>query len=151
VVGNIGSDVSMSYTVMGDTVNFASRLEGANKAYGAHVLVNARTAELAAETIVFREIDLLLVEGKQDPQKVFEVLGRRGELPQAMVRLAEHYAEGLAAYRGRAWTEAEAAFSAALAVVPDDGPSKVFLERIPRLVAEAPGVDWNGVWALNEK
>jgi adenylate cyclase len=151
VVGNIGSDVSMSYTVMGDTVNFASRLEGANKAYGTHVLVNARTAELAAETIVFREIDLLLVEGKQDPQKVFEVLGRKGELPQAMVRLAEHYAEGLAAYRGRAWTEAEAAFSAALAVVPDDGPSKVFLERIPRLVAEAPGVDWNGVWALSEK
>jgi class 3 adenylate cyclase len=151
VVGNIGSDVSMSYTVMGDTVNFASRLEGANKAYGTHLLVNARSAELAAETIVFREIDLLLVEGKQDPQKVFEVLGRKGELPQAMVRLAEHYAEGLAAYRGRAWTEAEAAFRAALAVVPDDGPSKVFLERIPRLVAEAPGVDWNGVWALSEK
>jgi class 3 adenylate cyclase len=151
VVGNIGSDVSMSYTVMGDTVNFASRLEGANKAYGTHLLVNARSAELAAETIVFREIDLLLVEGKQDPQKVFEVLGRKGELPQAVVMLAEHYAEGLAAYRGRAWTEAEAAFSAALAVVPDDGPSRVFLERIAKLVAEAPGADWNGVWALNEK
>jgi class 3 adenylate cyclase len=151
VVGNIGSDVSMSYTVMGDTVNFASRLEGANKAYGTHLLVNARSAELAAETIVFREIDLLLVEGKQDPQKVFEVLGRKGELPQAVVMLAKHYAEGLAAYRGRAWTEAEAAFSAALAVVPDDGPSMVFLERIPRLIAEAPGADWNGVWALNEK
>ena len=68
-----------------------------------------------------------------------------------MVTLAERYAEGLAAYRSRAWTEAEAAFRAALAVAPDDGPSKVFLERIPRLMAEAPGVGWNGVWTLTEK
>jgi len=151
VVGNIGSDVSMSYTVMGDNVNFASRLEGANKAYNTQFLVNARTAELAAESIAFREIDLLLVQGKQEPQQIFEVLGRRGELPQFMVTLAERYAEGLAAYRSRAWTEAEAAFRAALAVAPDDGPSKVFLERIPRLMAEAPGSDWNGVWTLAEK
>jgi adenylate cyclase len=151
VVGNIGSDVSMSYTVMGDNVNFASRLEGANKAYNTQFLVNARTAELAGESIAFREIDLLLVQGKQEPQQIFEVQGRRGELPQSMVTLAERYAEGLAAYRSRAWTKAEAAFRAALVVAPGDGPSKVFLERIPRLIAEAPGGDWNGVWMLGEK
>ena len=78
-------------------------------------------------------------------------MGRRGEVPQSMVTLAERYAEGLAAYRLRAWTEAEAAFRAALVVAPGDGPSKVFLERIPRLAAEAPDSDWNGVWTLEEK
>jgi class 3 adenylate cyclase len=151
IVGNIGSDVSMSYTVMGDAVNFASRLEGANKAYGTRFLVSTRTAEMASEVLVFREIDQLLVEGKQEPQHVYEVLGRRGELPQPVLAMAERFAEGLADYRGRNWKAAATAFKAALEAVPEDGPSRVFLHRVQRLEAEPPPPDWKGGWTLSEK
>ena len=151
IVGNIGSDVSMSYTVMGDAVNFASRLEGANKAYGTRFLVSARTVEMAGEVLVFREIDQLLVEGKQEPQHVYEVLGRRGELPLPVLAMAERFAEGLVDYRGRNWQAAATAFKAALEAVPEDGPSRVFLHRVQSLEAEPPPQDWKGVWTLSEK
>jgi class 3 adenylate cyclase len=151
IVGNIGSDVSMSYTVMGDAVNFASRLEGANKAYGTRFLVNVRTTEMAGDVLVFREVDQLLVEGKQEPQHVYEVLGRRGELPSPVLAMAERFAEGLADYRGRNWKAAATAFKAALDAVPEDGPSRVFLHRVQRLEAEPPPPDWKGVWTLSEK
>ena len=151
VVGNIGSEVSMSYTVMGDSVNLASRLEGANKAYGTRFLVNARTAEMARGSIECREIDLILVEGKQEPERIFEVLGRQGEVAAPVREMAQHYAEGLAAYRKRAWPAATAAFAAALHAVPEDGPSREFLRRVKLLEADPPPADWDGVWQLLQK
>jgi adenylate cyclase len=151
IVGNIGSDLTMNYTVMGDTVNFASRLEGANKAYGTRLLISARTAALAAEVIACREIDLLRVEGKLEPERVFDVLGRRGEVPEAVTTMAAHFADGLAAYRRRDWRSAQAAFEAALAAQPEDGPTRVFLDRLKSLDPDAIPADWDGVWVLHEK
>ena len=151
IVGNIGSDVSMSYTVMGDSVNLASRLEGANKAYGTRFLVNDHTAKMAGELFEFREIDRIRVEGKLEPEQVFEVAGRKGELTEGAQTMLTHFAEGLAAYRRRAWEEARRDFAAALAANPNDGPCRVFLERLKQLEDNPPPADWDGVWALSEK
>ena len=91
------------------------------------------------------------MEGKQEPERVFEVLGRKGEITAPVQAMAERFAEGLAAYRRRAWPDAERALRAALEAVPDDGPSRIFLRRVQRLSAQPPAADWNGVWTLTEK
>jgi adenylate cyclase len=151
LVGSIGSELMMSYTVMGDTVNLASRLEGANKVYGGRVLVSAATVAGADETIETREIVRVVLLGQTQQQAIFEIMGRKGKLTPVQVELRTHYSEGLAAYRGRHWDEARRAFAAALESVPNDGPSMTFIKRIDGLVTNPPGDGWDGSWHLEQK
>ena len=151
LVGSIGSDVMMNYTVMGDTVNLAARLEAANKLYGSRSLIAEATVAKTDETIQFREIDRLMVAGQTTPQAVFELLGRNDELTPKQDLLRTRYADALAAYRAQRWDQARAAFHAVLETVPTDGPSLALLSRIDHLQGHPPGADWDGSWRLENK
>jgi adenylate cyclase len=151
VAGNIGSRRKASYTVMGDGVNLASRLEGANKAYGTEILCGEGTRRAAGPEFAFRSIDVVRVKGKTQGVAVFELVGLFAALPsETHARLAALEA-AVADYRGHRFEAARAAFAAMAAADPRDQAARLWVERASTLAAAPPPRDWDGVYELHEK
>ena len=160
VVGNMGSQTRFNYTMMGDTVNLAARLESAAKTYGAGTLVTEttkRACELRDASFLFRYLDRIVVKGRTQPVAIYELIGLASDVSAGQRASVERFEEGLALYHGQDWDRARSAFLAAAELepggpdAPGHSPARVYAGRCEYLKAHRPAGDWDGVWVMHTK
>ncbi len=157
VIGNMGSRKRFNYTMMGDVVNTAARLEASAKQYGIYIQCPVETIQLAGlEDFEWREIDRVLVVGKSEPLATVEIMAHRGQLAEELVQMRGTYHQGVALYKEQEWEAAKARFVESEKfeeVFPKrpTTPSRIYLERCDYFTANPPGKNWDGVWKLTEK
>jgi adenylate cyclase len=152
VSGNIGSKKRMDYTIIGDGVNLAARLESACKQYGAHILISEFTQKQLRGTYYTRELDVVVVKGKTQPVAIYEILDYHDEetLPH-LPDMLRQFRNGLANYRQRKWQEAIGEFEGVLRLNPADKAAQLYVKRCTYLDRHPPEKDWSGVWVMEDK
>lgn len=151
IIGNIGSENYFDYTVMGDEVNLGSRLEGANKKYETKIMISESTYNQVKDFFEVRLLDLIQVKGRNKAVRVFELLSHKNRLSETGGKLLEAYNKGMDLYLARKFGEAHETFKQALLIHPEDGPSKLYLQRCEILRDFPPSADWDGVFSMKTK
>ena len=156
VTGNMGSEARMNYTMMGDNVNTAARLESSAKQYGIYIQIADSTYQPVKDKVVVRDLDNVRVMGKEEPVKVWELISEVGEEPEQYKKILPAYHEALDLYKNQEWSKAIEAFKASDALEDmfagrKTNPSRIYIPRCEHFLANSPGDNWNGVWTLTSK
>ena len=153
VVGNMGTDTRMDYTMMGHNVNLAARLEGVNKQYGTWILVSEQPYAETGREFSVRKLDRVRVVGITEPVRLYELIDTREEVDddQNLIDKLRTFNAGLTAFEGKEWGEAEKNFAVVLDEYPEDGPAKYYLDRSRKFKKTPPSPDWDGVFHLTKK
>ncbi len=148
IIGNMGSESRMNYTAMGNTMNLGSRIQGINKVYGTRIMVSESTAQAAGDELLFREIDLVQVKGKEQGERVFELLGDHDHADRSP-SACESYHKALNLFRTRQWEEAKTIF--ATLAQEGDHAAATFIDRCDAYAEAPPPADWDGIYVMETK
>ncbi len=152
IVGNMGSQKVFDYTVLGDEVNLASRLEGANKPFGTKIMISEATYQEVKDGVITRPLARLVVKGKTKPVQVYELIGKKGDkIPNLLESILPLYENGFQFYLQQEWEQAASCFRKCLRLMPDDGPSRLYLRYVTEYRENPPPPDWDGVYEMRSK
>jgi adenylate cyclase len=151
VVGNMGSKTRKDYTIMGDNVNLAARLEGTNKFYGTWTLCSHNTYEQVKDYVECREIDIVRVVGRKEPVKIYEVIDEKDNINKSMIEALQIYNHALMLYRERNYSSAISKFEELLKITPNDNVANTYIQRCKFLIKKPPHDDWDGIYKMETK